>query len=177
MIHLFNITGRTLFADYFIYENKIHTENRIDLGDYNSNELVEIKVPLNNPYYSSTPGYERYYGEGEWDGRAYNYVMRKVMNDTVYIVCLENHDRQNLQKAKNNLISDTDATTGKKGSDPAAKKQLPPGDYCQPVYDCLATACSCEMGNMRSDHDASANPGIVMSSDRPPESSGNMSTV
>jgi hypothetical protein len=99
-IHLFYLAGRVLFVDYFIHQNNVKAEGQIDIGNYDADQLIEIKVPLNIPYYSSSPKYERYYGEFDLDGRYYNYVMRKVCNDTIYLLCLADYDRSILNKAK-----------------------------------------------------------------------------
>ena len=99
-VYLVNLAGGTMLFEYLIQKNDRLLTERIDEGDYDLSQLVEVKVPLRLHYYSSSLNYERYYGEAEVDGRYYSYVMRKVMNDTVYLLCLPNTVKAELKKAK-----------------------------------------------------------------------------
>ena len=76
-ILLFNLAGyRWLF--YIVEQKATATlEESISAGTYSDDQLVEIKIPLNMPYYSDMD-YQVVYGETEWNGRHYRYVKRKV---------------------------------------------------------------------------------------------------
>ena len=119
--------------EYFIHQNDHKLESQIDNGNYNKEQLIEMKVPLLVPYYSSTMKYERYYGEFELDGRYYNYVMRKVQNDTVYLLCLANNVKTELYKAKAQYAlnaSDINGTSPiKKGAESMLKKIVSTTDF------------------------------------------------
>lgn len=134
-VHLFNLTGGTVFFEYLIHQNDIGVIQKIDNGNYNTSSLIELKVPLTNPYYSSSLKYERYYGEINLDGNYYNYVMRKVINDTVYLLCLANNSKAELYKAKQDYASNAaglDASSPiKKGLTPAVKKPVFSTEYFQ----------------------------------------------
>ena len=52
------------------------------------------------PYISNTSDYERTDGELEYEGTHYNYVKRKVSNDTLYVMCLPNISKTQLYNAK-----------------------------------------------------------------------------
>lgn len=78
---------------------------QIDQSNFNENDLVELKVPVNLPYYNSNKNYERVDGEIEFGGIHYNYVKRKISNDTVYLMCLPNHEKTQLYKDKNSYAS------------------------------------------------------------------------
>lgn len=127
-VYLVNLAGGAMLFEYLIQKNDRLLTERIDEGDYDLSQLVEVKVPLRLHYYSSSLNYERYYGEAEVDGRYYSYVMRKVMNDTVYLLCLPNTVKAELKKAKIDaglLAADfggTDHPSKAKGN--AGKKQL-----------------------------------------------------
>ena len=99
-IHLLNIIGARLIIGYFIHQNDAITIHQIDMGNYDEEQLLEIKVPLRLPYYSSSLKYERYYGEIDLNGKYYNYVMRKVINDTVYLLCLSDQIKSALHQKK-----------------------------------------------------------------------------
>ena len=132
-IHLFNVTGVRLTLEYMLHQSNVKFENQLDIGNYNQENLVEIKVPLSNPYYSSTPVYERYYGEFSQNGEYYNYVMRKVINDTVYLLCIKNNSKAELNKYKSEFaLAATDGSLPEKnGIDHPVKKPVVSNEYFQ----------------------------------------------
>jgi hypothetical protein len=88
-------------------ERSGHAQNvAIDAGRIDRNKLVEIKIPFKAPYYSSSPGYERFYGEVNIEGNFYTYVERMVTNDTIFLLCLPDTEKTKLQKAKTSLTVD-----------------------------------------------------------------------
>lgn len=132
-IHLFNITGVRLTLEYMLHQSNVKFEKQLDTGDYNRENLVEIKIPLSNPYYSSTPVYERYYGEFNYDGQYYNYVMRKIQNDTVYLLCINNNTKTELNRYKSEFaLSATDSSVPEKdGIEQPVKKPAVSNEYFQ----------------------------------------------
>ena len=136
-VYLFNLAGSSLFVEYLIRENDVESVNRIDEGNYNNKQLIEIKIPLRLPYYSSSLKYERYYGEIELAGKYFDYVMRKVLNDTVYLLCLPNQIRAELQEAKITaglIAADMKGPSANpKGAASGGKKQMSLTQYCQDI--------------------------------------------
>ena len=136
-VYLCSLAGDSLFIEYLIQKNDVEAVRRIDNGEYIKGQLVEIKVPLRLPYYSSSLKYERYYGEIEIGGRYYDYVMRKVINDTVYLLCLPNQTKTELQNAKITAgLSAADMkgpSTNSKGTTSDGKKQVSVTEYCQHI--------------------------------------------
>ncbi len=63
--------------------------------------LFEIKIPLNLPYFNNSQSFERYDGSIEVRGLHYNYVERKVLNDTLILHCLPNAAQNKLVAAQN----------------------------------------------------------------------------
>lgn len=126
VIYLLSLAGNSLYLEYLMLRSNEQQNTAIDRGKIDRHSLVEIKVPFKAPYYSSSPGYERYYGEINIDGHYYTYVERKVSNDTIYMLCLPDHQKSKLQKAKTQLaINDegfTNKKTGSKDPLPIAKK-------------------------------------------------------
>ncbi len=96
---LFNAVGyRFVFS---ILEKKATTilNKKIDGSNFDEANLVEIKIPLNMPYYSDKE-YEAVTGEIEIDGKHLQYVKRKVSGNTLYLMCLPNDDKTNLVASK-----------------------------------------------------------------------------
>lgn len=138
VIHLFNMGGyRIVFS---LLEEKSHTHfvNKLDKGSYDDQELIELKVPYPLPYAASWPEYQRYDGEIELNGVHYNYVKRKMLNDTLYLLCIPNTVKTDLQTAKQELtasLSDNPNQHSKeqKSSVPAVTKPYAPEYNNQPA--------------------------------------------
>jgi hypothetical protein len=75
-------------------------EERISTGQYTADQLVEIRIPLNMPYYADQD-YEEVYGETDFNGEHYRYVKRKVSGNTLHLLCIPNKEKTNIVKAKN----------------------------------------------------------------------------
>lgn len=107
-------------------------EQQLDNNDYNNEELISIKTVLNLPYYSSSPEFERTYGSVAIDGVVYEYVKKRVYNDTLELLCLPNKTKTRLHDIKNDITkatSDADASLPLKKGGTTLKISLP--DYCQ----------------------------------------------
>src|SRR6185295_4704314 len=82
-------------------------EARLDKDHYNESELIELKVAIHLPYQTSWSHFERYDGEVQLNGILYKYVKRKVINDTLVLLCIPNQEKMNLQTAKNDFFKNT----------------------------------------------------------------------
>ena len=79
-------------------------EVKLDKSLYDESQLIELKVPMNLPYQTNWSAYQRYDGEIEVEGIMYKYVKRKVANDTLYLMCIPNTKKMNLETAKNDFF-------------------------------------------------------------------------
>jgi hypothetical protein len=78
-------------------------EEKIDAGQYNEAQLLEIKIPLQIPYYSDTK-YQACYGETQFNGEHYRYVKRKISDNTLYLLCLPHREKDNIAAAKTDFM-------------------------------------------------------------------------
>ncbi len=121
-VYLFNLTGYLLLFQYFINQSDSQLINRLDNNGYNDKDLVEVKVPLNMPYITNTSSYERVDGQLESNGIHYNYVKRKIANDTLYLLCVPNVSKTQLYSAKAAYSKEVnDIPTNKKTSESVKK--------------------------------------------------------
>lgn len=121
-MHLFNISGYYVFFHYFIEQSDEQLTQQLDSNQYNDADLVELKVALHLPYMLNSD-YTRVEGEIEIEGVHYNYVKRKVSNDTLYVLCLPNTVKTKLTEARNNYSAQAaDLPAGGKETNHAAKK-------------------------------------------------------
>jgi hypothetical protein len=79
-------------------------ETFLDNHSYDESQLVELKIPVHNAYQNSWASYERYNGEVELNGVTYKYVKRKLSNDTLYLMCIQNSTKMRLESAKNDFF-------------------------------------------------------------------------
>ena len=106
-ILLFNLFGYRFVADYLQQKCDTQLEARLDKNHYNESELIELKIPIHLPYQTSWAEFERYDGEVQLNGILYKYVKRKVTNDTLILLCIPNHQKMNLQTAKDDFFKST----------------------------------------------------------------------
>jgi hypothetical protein len=104
-VHLFNLGGYRLVFNGL--EDKVGAQMvaRIDRAEYNDNDLIEVKVPVNLPYQTNWKEFERYDGEIQIAGVHYNYVKRKLQNDTLILMCIPNTDKMKLFNARETFFS------------------------------------------------------------------------
>ena len=132
-ILLFNFYGYRLIIDYIQDRESVQLETRLDRDEYNNEDLISIKTPLNLPYYQSSADYERAYGSIEVKGITYEYVKRRVQNDTLELLCLPNKTKMQLQSAKNELLRlSVDASSTQQHKKPVSFKIAFP-DFCQDI--------------------------------------------
>jgi hypothetical protein len=132
-IHLFNLAGYTLLFEYFIQRSDEQLVQQLDNHQYNDNELIEVKIALHTPYLTSWSDYERVDGEAEVNGLFYTYVKRKIHNDTLYLLCLPNKNKTQLNAARIEYANKVqDVPTNAK--DPGVCKKNPAAnEYHEPV--------------------------------------------
>ena len=106
---------------------------QLDNNLYHDEDLLEVKIPLNLPYMTSWSDYERVDGEIELNGIYYNYVKRKVSNDTLYLKCLPNTSKTKLYTGRNDYAKQAnDLPSGEKGKSIPGKKNNLFSEYNQP---------------------------------------------
>jgi len=126
-IMLFNGFGYRIVSNYFDQKASDHLTILIEQNNYNESELVSIKTPINLPYYSNNPKFERLDGEMEIDGIVYQYVERRVYNDSLEIRILPNQDRMHIKNAKDSfdqLAADFEQKLTDKKSIPVNKSSV-----------------------------------------------------
>lgn len=105
LLFSFNWFGYRLMFDYFEKEAKAQLEFFLDNNSYDESQLIELKVPVHLPYQGNWSDYQRYDGEINLHGVVYKYVKRKLANDTLYLKCIPDTKKMDLQKAKNDFFS------------------------------------------------------------------------
>ncbi len=117
--HLFSLGGYQLLFNQMEQQAGKQFIAQLDEQTYNEDELIEIKVPIELPYMQNWDNYERYDGEVIVDGVHYNYVKRKLVNDSMSFLCLPNVEKNRLYNARETffaLVNDIEKADGQKES-------------------------------------------------------------
>jgi hypothetical protein len=89
--------------------------NRLDADAYSTEDVVILTLPIALPYPVHNPGYERADGEIKYGGEYYQLVKQKVENDTLFMVCVRDHEQKHLDNTiyeYANLSNNLPAATG-----------------------------------------------------------------
>ena len=142
-------------------------EKKVDQNNYDENDLICIKTKLNLPYYSGSNQYERAYGSIDINGTNYQYVKRRVHNDTLELLCLPNQTTTTLKRAGNDLtqsFADGQATTPKKST--TIKISLP--DFFQ-SFKTFSATCLLEPKPTFIQYTFSVTEGYTLKQRKPPK--------
>lgn len=104
IVFAFNWFGYRLVYNFLQQKTNENLEALFDKNSYDEDQLIELKIAVNVPYQTSRNAYERYDGEIKVDGAIYKYVKRKIVNDTLYVLCYPNSQKMHLETAKNNFF-------------------------------------------------------------------------
>ncbi|MFT3933594.1 MAG: hypothetical protein QM726_08275 [Chitinophagaceae bacterium] len=139
-VHLFNLGGYSLVFGYLMQRSETQFVQQLDQHIYKETELVEISIPLHLPYIQNSGEYERIDGTVEDNGIHYNFVKRRIHNDTLYIMCLPNEQKTQLAKGKSNYAGEVnDFNNSKKEKDSPVKKAGPSAEYNNEIVQYVLT--------------------------------------
>jgi hypothetical protein len=98
---LYNVVGyRAVFS---LLEKQSHQtlNQQLDAMGYEEQELITIKVPIDElPYYTNSSIFERTNGTISVEGITYQYVERRIFNDSLEMRCIPNALATNLTNAR-----------------------------------------------------------------------------
>ncbi len=120
VILLFNTMGYRFLINRFESKADDRLERAVDNFHYNEADLVEITIPLNMPYYADK-GIEYVSGKIEAAGKHYQYVKRKVENNTLHIWCIANTEKNKYSDYKANLAKSSSENNPQDRQNPVLK--------------------------------------------------------
>lgn len=93
--------------------------DRLDGQDFRPEDLLELRVAVSLPYPSLSTAFERIDGDIDIDGVHYSYVGRRMVNDTLILQVIPNHDKTRIRHARETffaLVNDMqDLDDGRRG--------------------------------------------------------------
>ncbi len=81
-------------------------QNSLDKKQYSEADLIIIRVPLLLPYVTDTREFQRTDGEVNVNGKIYCYVKSKIEKGEYVLMCLPDHNKQQIEKAKEDFFKD-----------------------------------------------------------------------
>lgn len=132
-IHLFNLGGYQFLFSFLEIKSSEAIVERLDGGGFADSELIEVKIPYSLPYAANQSEFERFDGEIDIDGVHYNYVKRKMVNDTLIVLCIPNTLKTELTAAKSDLVAGLNAL---QSATPAGQKSTPAGTAKPFTFEC-----------------------------------------
>ena len=121
-IFAFNMVGYHLVSSYFSNQSDNELEKALNTNQYEDNQLVLIKLPVNLPYYTNNKTFARIDGEVDLKGITCKYVKYRIYNDSLEMLCIPNLQKMKIEISKNDyakVIHDfqQENTKKKSGSD------------------------------------------------------------
>ena len=90
-IFLFNWVGYRVVNNFMQQEATRQLEAQLDNSQYDESQLISFKVPLTHlSYYNHSNTFERVDGQIEVNGIPYQYVKRRICNDSLELLCIPN---------------------------------------------------------------------------------------
>jgi hypothetical protein len=101
----FNWYGYQLLSNYWQDRADRRLEASLDKNNFDESLLVSVKIPITSlSYYNSSTGFERVDGQIEIGGVRYKYVKRRILQDSLELLCIPNMTAMKLQTAKNDFF-------------------------------------------------------------------------
>ena len=168
IVLLFNFYGYRVVIGYLQSNSEVQLEKQVDNNQYNEHELISIKTKLDLAYYTSSPEYERAYGSITIEGINYQYVKRRIYNDTLELLCLPNEAKTKMQSVKNEITkSFADGQTSAPKKNTTIKITLP--DFCQAIKT-FSASCFLKKQDTFSVYQSPLSMGYATRQKRPPKS-------
>jgi hypothetical protein len=98
-IFLFQVGGYYIVFWTVAHNAKHDLLRRLDAGAYSSDEAIVLTIPLSLPYPVGEADYERVNGDFQHNGESYKLIKQKLENDTLFVVCIKDHESTKIQAA------------------------------------------------------------------------------
>lgn len=101
LLFLFNLIGYKLLTEYLESRADTDMQAKLDISDYNEDNLVTIKVATRLlPYIYNSDNFQSIDGTITIDGVDYNYVKVRYYNDTMELKCIPNEAKTGITNAR-----------------------------------------------------------------------------
>ena len=114
---LFNWGGYELLVGCLQHYADRKLEAKLDIGDYDQTQLVELVVPFDLPYTTDWENFERLDGDVVIEGTHYKFVERQYKQGLITYKCIPNNNKSRLQNVRDVFFQfayDVQHTSGNK---------------------------------------------------------------
>ena len=98
-IFVFNTIGYKALFVFLEQEADARIQAKIQTLDELDKRLITVKIPINLPYQTDWREFESIDGEMIFKGKTYKYVKRKVLRDTLILLCIDHEEKNQLEKS------------------------------------------------------------------------------
>lgn len=131
---LFNWFGYRVWVNRVEANANVALEAQLDNNKYEESQLLLIKIPVTQlSYYNSSRDFERVNGQVEMNGVKYQFVKRRLFNDSLELFCIPNQAATRLQLFRNDFLRSLSEQQGRESkqtpSHPNIFKSFPTDDY------------------------------------------------
>lgn len=106
LVFTFNVTG--YYGIYWFVRDHFHSVmlQKLDADNYTAYESITLKIPISLPYQlnSASADFERINGAFQYKGEFYKLVKQKMKADTLYVVCIKDHQEKQLHAAMSDFM-------------------------------------------------------------------------
>ncbi len=177
-ILLFNWVGYRLLFGYMESTSTQYLSSQLDNRQYDESSLITIKIPVENlPYYTNSPIFDRVKGSISIGGMTYEYVEKRIFNDSIEMRCIPNAQATHLTNARDaffQMVADLQHTSS--SGKPAPAK--PAISLKNILPDCVQTdglqafePVFTENPILYSDFSCNTSTGVFSNPDMPPDPS------
>lgn len=101
---MFYCIGYRVLLSHWEKSATANLQIQIDAGNYDESDLFELKIPAALGYQPNWTEYQSHYGQTEYKGKFYQYVKRKLSNDTLYLLCIPHTTKDRLIEARADFV-------------------------------------------------------------------------
>ncbi len=117
-VFLFNVGGYYIVFWGLRFQTDQRLTARVQASLYNDDEIVELKIPVALPYPIHNQGFQPAEGRFEHGGQHFKLIKHKFENDTLYVVCIRDHETRQLVNTIRDYVQ---LTQGFDGTTPGQK--------------------------------------------------------
>jgi hypothetical protein len=104
VVLLFNSIGYRIVS-YILEGRADHLlQAKIDAEQIDESQLIKITIPLKLPYHTEWKDFESYSGEVKVNGTYYKYVKRKVIVDSLVLLCIPNNGKLAFESSRDRFF-------------------------------------------------------------------------
>ncbi len=104
VVFLLNTVGYYGFFLGVLASQQNSISQELDQDEFVGSDAITFRIPLSIPYHTDVNEYERVQGKFEKDGEVFQLVKQKMLNDTLYVVCVKDGESKKINQALTDYV-------------------------------------------------------------------------